>query len=98
MVNTELRDRIAHAIGTDIPEPIIPSSNVTAVEDLDPFAYAGQTGMSPWENSLYDGGKFFGGFGATQIQEVDYWTLRLRSAQLFNENLYARGLVRRLIH
>ena len=71
--------------------------NVTAVEDLDPFAYAGQQNTSPWENSLYDGAKFFGGFGATQIQEVDYWTLRLRSAQLFNENLYARGLVRRLI-
>lgn len=71
--------------------------NVTAVEDLDPFAYAGQTGSSPWENSLYDGSKFYGGFGDTQIQEVDYWTLRLRSAQLFNENLYARGLVRRLI-
>lgn len=70
---------------------------ITSVDDLAPFAYAGQTNNAPWENSLYDGAKFFGGFGATQIQEVDYWTLRLRSAQLFNENLYARGLVRRLI-
>lgn len=68
-----------------------------AVNELDPFSYAGQTALSPWENSLYDGGKFLGGFGATQIQQVDYWTLRARSAQLFNENLYARGLIRRLV-
>lgn len=68
-----------------------------AVDDLDPFAYAGQTGASPWESSIFDGGKFFGGFGATQIQDVDYWTLRARSAQLFNENLYARGIIRRLV-
>lgn len=71
--------------------------NVSAVDDLDPFAYSGQTAFAPWENSIYDGGKFFGGFGATQIQHVDYWTLRARSAQLFNENLYARGLIRRLV-
>ena len=62
-----------------------------------PSAYAGQTSPSPWENSIFDGGKFFGGFGATQVQDVDYWTLRARSTQLFNENLYARGIIRRLV-
>lgn len=45
----------------------------------------------------FDGEKFFGGFGDTQLQEMDYWTLRKRSAQLFTENIYARGLIRRLI-
>ena len=68
-----------------------------AVDGLAPFAYAGQTTTSPWGNSIYDGDKFAGGFGETQIQEVDYWTLRARSSQLFNENLYARGIVRRLV-
>lgn len=72
-------------------------SDAVTVDNLDPFAYAGQTDASPWENSIYDGGKFFGGFGATQIQDVDYWTLRARSTQLFNENLYARGIIRRLV-
>ena len=72
-------------------------AKVTAVDDLDPFAYAGQTSFSNFENSIFDGGKFFGGFGATQIQDVDYWTLRARSSQLFNENLYARGIIRRLV-
>lgn len=67
------------------------------VDSLTPRAYAGQTNFDPFENSLYDGGKFAGGFGPTQVQTVDYWTLRARSAQLFNENLYARGLIRRLI-
>lgn len=68
-----------------------------SVDDLQPTAYSGQVASSPWENSLFDGGKFAGGFGATQIQDVDYWTLRARSAQLFNENLYARGIIRRLV-
>jgi len=67
------------------------------VDDLKPAAYAGQTYSSPWENSIFDGGKFAGGFGETQIQDVDYWTLRARSAQLFNENMYARGIIRRLV-
>ena len=70
-----------------------PSS--VAVDDL--AAYAGQQQLDAWENSYFDGGKFAGGFGETQVQTVDYWTLRARSAQLFNENLYARGLVRRLV-
>lgn len=44
-----------------------------------------------------DGEKFTGGFGPTTIFFTDYWTLRARSRQLFTENLYARGLIRRLI-
>ena len=64
---------------------------------VEPYAYAGQTSFSGSEFSIWDGGKFAGGFGETQIQQLDYWTLRARSAQLFNENIYARGLIRRLI-
>lgn len=45
----------------------------------------------------WDGDKFPGGFGATKLFSLDYWTIRQRSAQLFTENLYARGLVRRLV-
>lgn len=72
-------------------------AQVTSVADLDPFAYAGQSTYSGWQNSIYDGGKYSGGFGDTQVQTIDYWTLRARSSQLFNENLYARGLIRRLV-
>lgn len=50
------------------------------------------------EMSTWNGEKFLGGFGVTKDYSiVDYWTLRLRSKQLFTENLYARGLIRRLI-
>lgn len=45
----------------------------------------------------HDGEKFAGGFGLTQILETDYWTLRARSSQLFKTNLFARGIIRRLI-
>lgn len=78
-------------------KPINAALQPNAVDDLDPFAYSGQTFFDPFENSIYDGGKFAGGFGPTQIQLTDYWTLRARSAQLFNENLYARGIIRRLV-
>jgi capsid protein len=70
---------------------------VISVDDMQPMAYAGQTSPSSYEHSIYDGGKFYGGFGATQLFDTDYWTLRARSAQLFKENLYARGLIRRLV-
>lgn len=70
---------------------------VINVNDMNPVNYAGQTGSSPFENTIYDGSKFYGGFGNTQILQLDYWTLRQRSGQLFNENLYARGIIRRLV-
>jgi len=101
MVNENLRSKISQAIGgSSIPDALpslITDGNLDAVDLRNLSAHAGQFTQSGFQNSLYDGGKFFGGFGLTQIQTVDYWTLRARSSQLFNENLYARGLIRRLI-
>lgn len=77
--------------------PVEGAIDITSVDDLNPFSYAGQTSFDNFENSIFDGGKFYGGFGSTQVQDVDYWTLRQRSSQLFNENLYARGIIRRLV-
>ena len=55
--------------------------------------YTSQPDYSSW-----NGDKFAGGFGITKDYSIiDYWTLRKRSKQLFTENLYARGLIRRLI-
>ena len=53
--------------------------------------------LAPVRSQFFDGDKFPGGFGATSLLAMDHWTLRQRSNQLFNENLYARGLIRRLI-
>ena len=69
-----------------------------AVDDpLEPKAYHGQFASAPFGASLFDGQKFAGGMAPAQLQTIDYWTLRARSAQLFNENLYAAGIIRRLI-
>ena len=54
-------------------------------------------GYAPAISSIFDGEKFPGGFGPTQVLTPDYWTLRARSAELFSTNLYARGLIRRLV-
>src|SRR5262245_39395481 len=54
-------------------------------------------GTAPVRYGYHDGEKFPGGFGFTDLLIPDYWTLRARSTQLFKKNLYARGLVRRLV-
>lgn len=62
-----------------------------------PVVEASALGPAPIRYGLHDGDKYAGGFGLTEVLEPDYWTLRHRSAQLFRSNLYARGIVRRLI-
>lgn len=78
------------------PEPVAPEPAYprVSVDDLNTFAFNGNVNVA---STFYDGDKFAGGFGTTQLHTIDYWTLRARSAQLFNDNLYARGLIRRLI-
>lgn len=49
-------------------------------------------------SAVWNGEKFPGSFGLTKdYQMVDYWTLRKRSQQLFTENMYAKGIIRRLL-
>lgn len=45
----------------------------------------------------WDGERFPGGFGPTELWQVDYQTLRARSWQLIRSSLHARGLLRRLL-
>lgn len=56
----------------------------------------------PVENGFvfnaWDGEKFPGGMGFPEERAIDYWTLRTRSARVYDENLYAYGLVRRLVN
>ena len=75
-----------------------PKDKTVSVDDLPAWAGGNRLYNAPYEYSYLDGDKFFDGFGYTQIQLVDYWSLRQRSTQLFNENLYARGIIRRLIN
>lgn len=67
-------------------EPAAPSPRKVAVQSLEPYRYSWETGT-----------KFPGGYGPTEILLTDYWTLRQRSSELFELNLYARGIIRRLI-
>ncbi len=50
-------------------------------------------------NSLptWNGSKFPGGLGPALPFVPDYWTLRTRSAHLYETNIYARGVIRRLV-
>lgn len=68
---------------------------VIGIDQL-PTAAAGNYD-APYEFAQLNGDKFVGGYGITQLHLIDYWTLRQRSIQLYNENLYASGLINRFI-
>lgn len=53
--------------------------------------------QEPIQSTDFTGDKFLGGFGTTNWYMPDYWTLRARSKQLFRDNLYARGIIRRYV-
>jgi hypothetical protein len=63
-----------------------PRLRTVSVADLEPYRYAYQGGT-----------KFPGGYGPTNFLIPDYWTLRARSAEVFETNLYARGIIRCLL-
>jgi capsid protein len=52
-----------------------------------------QTVQAGW----WGGEKYPGGLDSPQLLEIDYYEMRIRSEQLFETNLYARGLINRLI-
>lgn len=48
--------------------------------------------------SVFTGEKYPGGMSlASQFMELDYWTLRQRSNELYHKNAYARGIIRRVV-
>jgi capsid protein len=51
---------------------------------------------APAISRMWDGERFPGGFGYTELLQLNYWELRARSQQLYRQNLYARGIIRRL--
>ncbi|MBO7583106.1 MAG: phage portal protein [Treponema sp.] len=54
--------------------------------------------ISDFVNDIWNGSKFEGSLGPVEdFTFVDYWTLRKRSLRLFKENLYAKGIIRRLL-
>lgn len=73
------------------PKASVPTIDVNALGAFNPA----QTSYGA--SSIYDGNKFFGGLGLPTPMWTDYWSLRLWSAKLFQENPYARGLIRRLV-
>lgn len=73
------------------PDPFLLAQEFSAIQATS----AGVLGSA--RNATWTGERFPGGFGVTHINTLDYWTLRQRSAQVFTENLYARGIVRRFV-
>ena len=66
---------------------------------LEPALEVEAADSEPISFGQYDGNKFPGGVSGKidEISGLDYWTLRERSANLFNFNSYAKGIIRRLV-
>ena len=64
-----------------------PPAPTIVAGDLPPYSRIG----------YWNGQKFPGGMPSVDLLTTDYWTLRAHSAALFKRNLYARGIVRRII-
>lgn len=77
---------LSHQVGRNL-DPIALSYRITAASGIPHFH----------TRSTFRGDKYPTGFGPTKLYALDYWELRERSAQLFTDNLFARGLIRRLI-
>jgi capsid protein len=87
-----------HIMQDPFPAPDVERTR-TAFDSAENHIVASQYGAqrAPVRFAYDDGTKFAGGFGVTRLLTADYWTLRARSAQLFETNLYARGIIRRLV-
>lgn len=60
------------------------------------YEAAGYSYQTP-ERAVFSGEKYAGGMGAPQVLSMDYYALRTYSEQLFTENLYAQGMIKRLV-
>jgi len=74
------------------PTPVLPTVAVDKLPDSKLMGAAYRAA------GVWDGSKFPTGLPAVnQVLLTDYWTLREHSSQFFKTNLYARGLIRRLV-
>lgn len=82
-----------------IKQPTVDFSRSASLEVV-----GGYTGATPYSPNMpsfgvHNGEKFAGGsgFGPAIVLDIDYWSLRTKSSELFQRNLYARGIIRRLV-
>ena len=78
------------------PQPVAAQPPVFGYDDPEAYKFFGaiQENVNVTD---FTGDKFYSGFGPTNWYLTDYWTLRARSRQLFQDNLYARGIIRRYV-
>jgi len=79
------------------PEPTVPQQQHSAADLAKQTIF--QLYTSNLFNSLFSGEKFPGGYGGASpyYEFIDYWELRAKSVELFTKNLYAAGLINRLV-
>lgn len=84
----------------DVFEALFGSDSVSAPKSSStslPVVAVNDLPASSPRGGWWHGEKFSGGMGPAIELTVDYWTLRMRSGQLFRSNMYAAGLIKRIV-
>ena len=85
-----IEDRATQAMRATEPRPM-------AVSNTSRFNGRGDLAHAGYRYSRHDGEHYEGGLGPVEILYTDYWSQRRRSNTFFKKNLYARGIIRRLV-
>ena len=70
---------------------------VAPMTSSDRFNGRGDLTHPGYRYTRHDGEKYEGGLGPVELLLTDYWSLRRRSVTFFKKNMYARGIIRRLV-
>ena len=74
-----------------------PEVMASDVQNTNRFNGRGDLSHPGYRYNRHDGEKYDGGLGPIELLLTDYWSLRRRSNTFFKKNLYARGIIRRLV-
>lgn len=78
-------------------EAMQPREMASDIQNTSRFNGRGDLAHPGYRYSRHDGEKYDGGLGPIELLLTDYWSLRRRSNTFFKKNLYARGIIRRLV-
>ncbi len=92
-----IASRAAQASAAVMPVVADPSGPVMSVENTSRFNGRGDLAHAGYRYTRHDGEKYEGGLGPIEILYTDYWSQRRRSNTFFKRNLYARGIIRRIV-
>lgn len=96
-ITDAIRREVIATRAEDAMAAMQPNLMASSVQNTSRFNGRGDLSHPGYRYSRHDGEKYDGGLGPIELLLTDYWSLRRRSNTFFKKNLYARGIIRRLV-